>query len=69
MKATINGETKDLTDANFSIGDLLVHEKVSQPEMVAVQLNGDLVPKERFATTLVHDKDEVDFVYFMGGGS
>jgi sulfur carrier protein len=37
--------------------------------MVSVQLNGEFLKREEFDSTLVREKDEVDFLYFMGGGS
>jgi len=45
-----------------------VRNKVEQPDMVSVQLNGEFVPRDRFAATVFQDGDEIDFLYFMGGG-
>jgi len=42
---------------------------VAQPEMVSVQVNGEFLPRENFNSTLIYDGDEVDFLYFMGGGA
>ena len=36
--------------------------------MVSVQINGEFVDRGDFNSTLVNDNDEVDFLYFMGGG-
>jgi len=33
-----------------------------------VELNGEILERESFATTPVKDGDEVEFLYFMGGG-
>ncbi|MDR0873978.1 MAG: sulfur carrier protein ThiS [Prevotellaceae bacterium] len=65
---TINGETKELAKS-LTVAELLVKNDVSQPDMVSVQLNGEFVYKENYKTTEVKDGDEVDFLYFMGGGS
>ena len=35
---------------------------------VTVELNGEILERESFATTQVKDGDEVEFLYFMGGG-
>jgi thiamine biosynthesis protein ThiS len=37
--------------------------------MVSVQLNGDFIPQEKFPDTDLHEGDEVDILYFMGGGT
>jgi sulfur carrier protein len=37
--------------------------------MVSVQVNGEFVGRDDFSTFLVNNGDEVDFLYFMGGGS
>ena len=38
------------------------------PEMVSVELNGDILDRDAFATTQLSNDDEVEFLYFMGGG-
>lgn len=67
MKIKVNGEQKDFS-ASLNISSLLKENKVEQPEMVSVQLNGEFVERENFETTKVKEGDEVDFLYFMGGG-
>ena len=52
-----------------SIADILILNKVVQPQMVTIQLNGSFVLKEDYKTTLLKKDDEIDFLYFMGGGS
>jgi len=37
--------------------------------MVSIQLNGEFVVRDDYDSTLVNEGDEVDFLYFMGGGS
>lgn len=67
MKIKVNGEQKDFSDA-IDISSLLKANKVEQPDMVSVQLNGEFVERENFEATKVKEGDEVDFLYFMGGG-
>ncbi len=68
MKIVINGENKEIGDS-VTVGDLLKMEKVQTPEYVSVQVNGGFVQREAFATSRLKDGDQVDFLYFMGGGS
>ena len=35
---------------------------------IAVELNGDIVPKGRYAATELRDGDTVEVVRFVGGG-
>ena len=39
------------------------------PEMVTVELNGDIVDRENFDSTFIKSDDKLEFLYFMGGGS
>lgn len=69
MKLTVNGEVKLVEKTSLSVASLLDHEKVEMPEMVSVQLNGEFVRREDFANVTVNEGDQVDFLYFMGGGA
>ena len=69
MQISINGEERQLDSAGLTISHLLTMEKVESPEMVSVQLNGDVIDRTLYQKTDIGDGDEVDFLYFMGGGS
>ena len=38
------------------------------PARIAVEKNGDIVPKAQYATTVLEDGDTVEVVSFVGGG-
>jgi sulfur carrier protein len=69
MRYTLNGEPRSIDADSRTIIDLLRSENVTAPESVSVQLNGTFVRPESFASAAVQEGDEVDFLYFMGGGS
>jgi len=69
MNIKINGTIKDINKKDISISDLLKMNNVENQEMVSVQQNGAFVRKKDFDTTTVKDNDEIDFLYFMGGGA
>jgi sulfur carrier protein len=69
LTVTINGKQETIDDSDILVTDLLRLKNVKMPEMVSVQLNGDILPRESFGSTAVRDRDEVEFLYFMGGGS
>jgi len=69
MKIKINGEEKKFSGDSMTVAELLKVGDVETPEMVSVQLNGSFVDKKDYASTFVSENEEVDFLYFMGGGS
>lgn len=69
MIITVNGENQTVEGARITVSDLLTLNKVEMPEMVSVQINGAFVDKKEYSTKTITDKDAVDFLYFMGGGS
>jgi len=68
MKIKINGLEKSVDSSNPTISELLSLEKVEMPDYISVQINGVFAKSTDFATALVAENDEVDFLYFMGGG-
>ncbi len=69
MNVSINGEAEEITAEQLSVGDLLKLKDVESPDMVSVQLNGAIVDRDSYDKTAINDKDEVEFLYFMGGGA
>ena len=66
-KLIVNGEDQEL-ELPVSVAELIKKNNVGQPDMVSVQVNEEFVDRADFETTLLNDGDEVDFLYFMGGG-
>lgn len=68
MKIKVNGKEQALEQGPVTVTTLLTICNVEQLDMVSVQLNGEFVNRENFGNTQIKDNDEVDFLYFMGGG-
>lgn len=68
MKVKVNGEVKEIKDA-VTVTEILKIENVEMPDMVSVQLNGEFAERDKFDTTVLKENDEIEFLYFMGGGS
>ncbi|MDR1764931.1 MAG: sulfur carrier protein ThiS [Lachnospiraceae bacterium] len=67
MTITVAGNKKEYPDG-LTVAALLAAENVETPEYVTVSLNDDFVPGDSFDQTVLGDGDEVEFMYFMGGG-
>jgi len=69
MLIKVNGETNELHEIKVNLSKLLEIREVESPEMVAVQLNGEFVEMDNYSSTYLKAGDDVEFLYFMGGGS
>ncbi len=67
MKLIVNGKESDFADS-VTVSELLVEQKVKMPDMVSVELNGQILRRTKFEETILKDDDKVEFLYFMGGG-
>jgi thiamine biosynthesis protein ThiS len=68
MKLHINGDEKTFdSPAPFSLA-ALVEILGMKPDRVAVELNRDIVPRDRWAETQLRDGDRLEVVHFVGGG-
>ncbi|MHC4158841.1 MAG: sulfur carrier protein ThiS [Planctomycetota bacterium] len=67
MKLIINGTETNLSDS-LTINELLVEKSVKMPDMVSVEINGNILRRTEFETTTLKENDKVEFLYFMGGG-
>ena len=67
MVITVAGEKKEVKDG-LTLPELIVQENVEMPEYVTVSINDEFVASEAKATTVLKDGDNIDFLYFTGGG-
>ena len=66
-KITVNGEAQEVL-LPLSLTELIRQNNVQQPEMVSVQVNDDFVDRTEWDGLQLKEGDNVDFLYFMGGG-
>jgi sulfur carrier protein len=69
MQVMINGESETIDEKDVSISRLLAIKQVESPDMVSVQLNGKIVARQQYDQHLLAENDELEFLYFMGGGA
>lgn len=70
MDLTVNGKLTTLAGVDsLSITAILDTLQVKDPLYVTVELNGDILDRPAFDSTLVKGGDTLEFLYFMGGGN
>ena len=67
MKITVAGVVKEVKD-NITISELIAQENVETPEYVTVSVNDEFAKNADFETQQLKDGDNVEFLYFIGGG-
>ncbi|MFQ5949852.1 MAG: sulfur carrier protein ThiS [Nitrospiria bacterium] len=66
MHVKINGKPEEIQETTL-LG--LLKSKEIEPRMVTVELNAKMLERSNLEQTLIHEGDEIEFLYFMGGGS
>jgi len=66
VNLTINGETRVLSAETLGALVTLLGMK---PDRVAIELNREIVPRDRWPQTRLHEGDRLEIVHFVGGGS
>lgn len=67
MKIVVAGESKEVAET-ITVEQLIVQENVETPEYVTVSINDDFVDRTDFSSRVLKEGDNVEFLYFMGGG-
>lgn len=67
MTINVAGVKKEYADG-LTVAQLVEAENVETPQYVTVSINDEFVKSGTFEETVLKDGDEVEFLYFMGGG-
>ena len=67
MIIVVNGKSESIAK-EISIEELLKEKKIERPETVVVEINDEVVKRSLHGTTLIHENDRIELIYFMGGG-
>jgi len=67
MKIKANGNEVQI-EREMTIFEMLDVLNVSMKEYVTVQINGQIIPRSDYDKVIVKENDEIEFLYFMGGG-
>jgi len=63
---SLNGQKEEITE-DVSLSQLLEAKKI-RPEIVTVELNGQIIERNKYPLVLLNANDHIEFVYYMGGG-
>ena len=63
---SVNGKKRTL-EAELSLQDLL-QDLGMTTERIAVELNGNIVPRSQFSSQLISNLDSIEIVQAIGGG-
>lgn len=66
MNITVNGKGAECPDG-ASLSDLLGQLGLS-PDRIVAERNGEIVPAEAFASTVLGEGDTLELLQFVGGG-
>ncbi len=66
MEVVINGEPRQVPPRT-SLQDL-IHSLDLKQDRVAIELNRQIVRRDRWPETELHDQDRMEIVQFVGGG-
>ncbi|SEL30280.1 sulfur carrier protein ThiS [Nitrosovibrio tenuis] len=61
------GKTQDSNNAKLTVAQLLEHMAL-QGKRIAVERNGEIVPRSKFDQPILADGDRIEIVVAVGGG-
>jgi sulfur carrier protein len=67
MRVTVNGAERELAVPGATVADL-VREMGLEGKRIAVERNGAIVPRSRYAETPLENGDRLEIVGAVGGG-
>lgn len=67
MQLTVNGTPRTLDRPVLTLADL-VRELALEGKRIAIERNGEIVPRSRYAETPVASGDRLEIVGAVGGG-
>lgn len=67
MKILLNNREEEFGKETISVSEMLILKKFSF-KMRIIKINGILIAKEKYDSTIIHDGDDVQMIYLMSGG-
>ena len=67
MKIVLNEREEEFGKEHISVTEMLLLKKFSF-KMRIIKINGLLISKDKYDSTIIHDGDKVQMIYLMSGG-
>jgi thiazole synthase/sulfur carrier protein len=67
MKIILNNREEEFDRDAMTVSEMLDLKKFSF-RMRIVKINGELIPRDKYGSTIIHDRDNVQMFYLMSGG-
>jgi thiamine biosynthesis protein ThiS len=67
MRILLNNREEEFSNDSLSVAEMLLLKKFSY-KMRIIKINGELISKEKYDSTIIHDGDDVQMLYLMSGG-
>jgi len=67
LRIKVNGEDREVRD-RATLNDL-VGELSLPPARIAIELNHQVVRRDKWPATILSEDDRIEIVHFVGGGS
>jgi len=67
MKILLNNREEEFDKESMSVSEMLDLKKFSF-RMRIVKINGELIPKDKYGSTIILDGDNIQMFYLMSGG-
>ena len=69
LHLVVNGVSRSLEGLDSPAPLTSVLDRLElRPDRIAVELNGEIAPRTKWAEMTVADKDRIEVVHFVGGG-
>ena len=65
MQVSVNGQVEEIESQSL---DSYLNSKLLLRRRIAVELNGEIVPKSQFSSVMLVDGDVLEIVHAIGGG-
>ena len=67
MKTILNNREEEFEVEAMTVSEMLDLKKFTF-RMRIIKINGELISKDKYSTTIIHDGDNIQMFYLMSGG-
>ncbi len=67
MKIILNNREEEFEVEEMTVSEMLVLKKFTF-KMRIIKINGELISRDKYNTTIINDRDNIQMFYLMSGG-